>query len=226
MRGPLGVQQAISKKVQMRYLLILPFLLACATGRSAGEPLRSTDCSGVSALTQADDQADSLWNAALLRVYNCPQEAAKVLGSLWLDPPEDSVRQKRVHAVSSKISDRQLFEAVARVLSNIDRPQWHRLDALAVFVNWADSTAVLAMNQAPWRAPNGEIVSVTPTIGFIAPAHTYRIAGAAPMGVEERRQMLDLVRQVAEQDRDISVRGVAQYIDAWLGGLPPRSGWR
>jgi hypothetical protein len=44
------------------------------------------------------------------------------------------------------------------------------------------------------------------------------------MGVEERKQMLDLVRQVAERDRDISVRGVAQYIDTWLGGLPPRSG--
>jgi hypothetical protein len=126
MRGPLGVQQAISKKVQMRYLLILAFLLAWATGRSAGEPSPSGDCSGVSALTQADDQADSLWNAALLRVYNCPQEAGRVLGSLWLDPPEDSVRQKRVHAVSSKISDRQLFEAVARVLSNMDRP--HGID--------------------------------------------------------------------------------------------------
>ena len=211
----------------MRSVLILASLLACASGRSSGEPSNpSGDCSAVAALTHSDGLADSVWNAALLRVYNCPQEAGRVLGKLWLDPPKDSLRQRRVHAVSPNISDRELFQAVADVLSDTNRPTWHRLDALAVFVNWADSTAVLAVNQAPWRAPNREIVSVTPTIGFVAPAHTSRTAGRVPMGIEERRQMLRLVRQVAEQDPNTSVRGVARHIDAWLGGLPPRSGWR
>jgi hypothetical protein len=211
----------------MRYVPLLASLLACAAGSSPHEPWnRPVDCPRVAAVVRADDQADSVWNTALLSLYDCPEEAGRVLGDLWLDSPQDSLQQRRVHAISGDVSDRDLFNAVAHVLADTGRPTWHRLDALGVFVQWADSTAVLGLSQEPWRAPNGEIVSVTPTIGHVPPAHTQRRAGRLPLGQEERKQILGLVRRVAEQDPTISVRVVAQYVDGWLGGLPPRAGWR
>ena len=211
----------------MRYILLLATLLACAARASQREPWSwSVNCPRISALVRADEQPDSVWNSAMLSLYDCPQEAGNVLGDLWLGPPHDSLRQKRVHTISGNVSDRELFNAVAHVLTDTTRPTWHRLDALGAFVQWADSTALLAVNQGPWRAPNGEIVSVTPTIGFVPPAHTHRRAGRLPMRQEERKQILGIVRQVAEQDPNLPVRAIAQYVDGWLGGLPPRSGWR
>jgi hypothetical protein len=210
----------------MRYVPLLASLLSCAAGNTPREPWSwPVDCPRVAAMVRGNDQPDSVWNTALLSLYDCPEEAGRVLADLWLHSPRDSLRQRRVHAISGNLSDCDLFNAVAYVLADTGRPTWHRLDALGVFVQWADSTAVLAVNQAPWRAPNGEVVSVTPTIGYVPPAHTHRRAGQFPLGQDERRQILGLVRRVAEQDPSISLRAVAQYVDGWLGGLPPRSGW-
>jgi hypothetical protein len=211
----------------MRHLPLLVALLACATGAAQREPWSwPVDCARIAAVVRGDDETDSVWNSALRGLYDCPENIGKVLGDLWLDSPQDSLRQKRVHAMSGNVSDRELFNAVAHVLTDTSRPTWHRLDALGAFVQWADSTTFLAVNQGPWRAPNGEIVSVTPTIGFVAPAHAPPLAGRSPLGHQERKQILGIVRRVAEQDSTVSVRAVAQYVDGWLGGLPPRSGWR
>jgi len=205
----------------MQYVLISAVLLGCAAGHTPREPRTSpVDCRRVAATARADGQADSAWSPQ--RLYDCPD----ALRELWLDPSRDSVRQRSVHVISGNVSDRKLFQAVAAVLADTGRPSWHRLDALAVFLSWADSTAVLAVNQAPWRAPNGEVVSVTPTVGFVAPAHAHRRLGRFPLGPQDRRQILSLIRRAAEKDPSISVRAVAQYVDGWLGGLPPRSGWR
>jgi hypothetical protein len=207
----------------MRYLLLSVVLFACAPGHTPPETRSPpVDCRRVAAAARTEGQSDSAWNSALQSIYNCPA----TLGELWLDPPRDSLRQKSLHLISGNVSDRKLFQAVAAVLEDAGRPSWHRLDALAVFLQWADSTAVLALNEAPWRAPNGEVVSVTPTIGFVAPAHTHRRLGRFPLGLQERREILGLIRRVAEEDPSITVRAVAQYVDGRLGGLPPRSGWR
>jgi hypothetical protein len=160
----------------------------------------------------------------MVSIYDCPDHVGPVLGGLWRTPLADSSRQAFVHSVSENVSDRRLFEAVASVFADIARPPWHRLAALAAFVHWADSNAVLAVNPGIWRAPNGMVVGVAPTTGF--QDHAFLKAGQNPLGPEDRRAIMVRVRQAATGDPVRAVQGAALFVDAWLGGLPPRSGRR
>jgi hypothetical protein len=211
----------------MSCIPLLAALMACAASRPPREAWNwPVDCPRLATLLLTKDLSDSVWNPALPSIYSCPEHAAGVLAQLWDNPPADSARRRQVHAISGEVSDRKLFHSVARTLADTARPTLDRFDALGVLVRWADSTAVLAVNPVPGRAPNGEIVSVTPAMGFVAPAHVIRRAGRFPLGEEDRREILGVIRRVALDDPVTDVRAVAQYVDGRLGGLPPRPGWR
>lgn len=205
--------------------LLLAAALACASRSKPTEPWRwPVDCPRLAAFLTSSPESDSVWTYAMGSIYDCPDQVGPVLGGLWRTPLADSSRQALVHAISENISDRRLLEAAASVLADTARPSWHRFAALAAFVHWADSTAVLAVTPGVWRSPNGEVVGVAPVIGF--QTHSFLRPGRDPLGPQDRRAMVASVRAVAEDDPDPSVRGAALFVDAWFGGLPPRSGNR
>jgi hypothetical protein len=198
-------------------------IMACASHSSAVEPWRwPVDCPRLAAFLTSNPPNDSLWTLAMGSIYDCPDHIGPVLGSLWRMQPVDSSRQAFVHRLSENVSDRRLFQAVAGVLADTARPRWHRWAALAAFVHWVDSSAVLAVNPGTWRAPNGMVIDVTPLIGF--QTHGFLRAGRNPLGSDDRRAMMPRVHQVAIADPVNSVQGVALFVDEWLRGLPPRPG--
>jgi hypothetical protein len=195
----------------MRSSTILAAILSCCVGclwaQGQGQRERDhaqlrNDCR-LAAQVLTSGQPNPRYGWARDVIVKCDESGGEALASLWRSVPADSTELPHVVYSTNRLRDQRILDELVKVARDESRPAIVRLSAFQVLVSYFKPGTYVSLRwlrQPPFGSPLGFETEFAAT------------EGATPLGPSTQQSIHTLMRQLAESDRDPTVRNAARFL--------------
>jgi hypothetical protein len=159
-------------------------------------------------------QGTEAYYSALAELPYCSGVGARALRSEWEQPPGDTVAVRLLGEVTSRLRDRQVFDAVLRAFRDPARPRHLRLAALEALMGYYEPGLVAKFVEPALAVAHGSAYVM------MGQGDPVAYPGPAPLGAGSRGEILQVLEQAGKEDPDERVRLISAYVHSRLSALP------
>jgi hypothetical protein len=146
--------------------------------------------------------------SALSNIQSCGSLVIPALIAEWAKSYDDTTALYLLGRISGQFRDRTLFNTVATVAADANRPRLQRLSAFIALVEYYNPKRIIGVTQRldePGLHPSAYV-----WFGAIYDGHTRE--GANPLNKTARDDVLALFTRIGQGDPDPLIRSVASYL--------------
>lgn len=158
------------------------------------------------------NSAATEYRSSLINLQSCQTEyVTEVLLQQWSNPPADKAAVRQLGVVTGRYGDQRLFDATEQAALNTSFSREQRVSAFRALVAYFNPKTVVE-----FRRLNETGLSASRYVLIGSVDHPARENGRQPLRSDSRRQVIDLLKRLSQDDPDPVIRTISRYLSSEL----------